>query len=132
LRLREPVGIEMKFASVFMVALLAGCSSRYSAGDLAGRYVLSVDGGTDTIELEASGKYRHSYAAKSGAVDHQEGTWTLEDVQADPTVVLDNFQPLLGENVRGRGIYLLLIRRSFGTLYLITNIDLNDGYKKQQ
>ena len=121
----------MKFASVFMIALLAGCSSRYSAGDLAGRYVLSVDGGTDTIELEASGKYRHSYAAKSGAVDHQEGTWTLEDVQTDPTVVLNNFQPLLGENVRGRGIYLLLIGRSFGTLSLITNIDLNEGYKKQ-
>jgi hypothetical protein len=120
----------MKFVSVFMIALLAGCSSRYSAGDLAGRYVLSVDGGTDTIELEASGKYRHSYAAKSGAVDNQEGTWTLEDVQADPTVVLNNFQPLLGENVRGRGIYLLLIRRSFGTLYLITNIDLNEGYKR--
>ena len=122
----------MKFAPVFMVALLAGCSSHYTAADLAGKYALSVDGGMDTIELEANGKYRHSYAAKSGAVDRQEGTWTLEDLQADPTVVLDNFQPLLGENVRGRGIYLLPIRRSFGTLYLITNVDLNEGYKKQQ
>jgi hypothetical protein len=123
----------MKFAFVFMGALLAGCSSHYSAGELAGKYVLSVDGGTDTIELEANGKYLHSYVAKSGDVGRQEDTWGLEELQAGSTVVLNNFHPLSGESPRERGSYnLLLVKRSFGTLYLITNIDLNEGYKKQQ
>ena len=132
MRLREPVGIVMKFASVFMVALLAGCSSHYSAGELAGKYALSVDGGTDAIELSANGTYSHTYTAKSGYVGHQEDTWTLEELQAGPTVVLNNFHLLFKEDVGGRGAYyLLLVKRSFGTLYLITNIDLNDGYKKQ-
>jgi len=46
--------------------------------------------------------------------------------------VLDNFRPLLSENVRGRGFYyLLVVKKWFGGLYLITNIDLNEGYKKQ-
>jgi hypothetical protein len=123
----------MKFIPVLMAALVAGCSSHYSAGELAGKYVLSVDGATDTIELEANGKYLHSYAAKSGDVGRQEDTWTLEEMQAGSTVVLNNFHPLLRESARERGsYYLLLAKRSFGTLYLITNIDLNEGYKKQQ
>jgi hypothetical protein len=123
----------MKLAPMFVVTLLAGCSNHYSAADLVGKYALSVDGGTDTIELESNGKYRHSYAAKNGAVDHQEDAWTLEELQAGSTVVLNNFHPLMGESDRERGSYhLLLVKRSVGTLYLITNIDLNEGYKKQQ
>jgi hypothetical protein len=123
----------MKFASIFMVALFVGCSSHYSAGELAGKYVLSVKGGTDTIELGANGKYVHSYVAKSGDVGRQEDTWNLEELQAGSTVVLNNFHPLSGESTRARDSYnLLLVKRSFGTYYLITNIDLNEGYKKQQ
>ena len=118
---------------LFMVTLLAGCSSHYSAADLAGRYVLAIDGGTDTIELEANGKYLHSYAAKSGDVGRQEDTWNLEDLQAGATVVLNNFRSLSGEDARERGSYrLLVVKRLYGDLYLITNIDLNEGYKKQQ
>ena len=123
--------LRMKFARIFIVALLAGCSSHYSAADLAGRYARAVDGGMDTIELEANGTYIHSYTTKSGEIDHQDGAWTLEDLQAGPTVVLDDFRPLLAEKVRGQGIYLLLIKRSFWTLYLITNIDLDEGYRRQ-
>ena len=95
--------------------------------------MLSVDGGIDTIELNASGTYTHTYQAKSGAVDHQEDKWTLEELQAGSTVVLNNFHPLLAASARDRGAYyLLLVKRSFGILYLITNIDLDEGYKKQQ
>lgn len=83
------------------------------------------------IELDRHGTYIHVYKATSGQVDQQEGKWTLESLQAGPTVVLSDFRPLLGENVRGRGTYLLLVRKSFGTYYLITDIDLNAGYKKQ-
>jgi hypothetical protein len=123
---------KMRLATVFMMALPAGCSSHYSAGDLAGKYVLSVDGGTDTIELSADRTYSHTYTAKSGYVGHQEGTWTLEELQAGQTVVLNNFHLLFKEDVGGRGAYnLLLVKRSFGDLYLITNIDLDEGYKKQ-
>lgn len=121
----------MKLASVLLICLLAGCSSHYSAGEIAGKYVLSVGGGVDTIDLDANGTYTHAYKTKSGAIDHQDGTWTLEDLQAGPTVALDNFRPLLAEDTRGRGTYLLLVKRSFGNLYLITNIDLDEGYKKQ-
>jgi hypothetical protein len=121
----------MRLVPVFMIALLAGCSSHYSAGELAGKYVLSVDGGIDSIELNANGTYSHVYTAKSGDVDHQEDTWSLEELPAGATVVLNNFRPLLGENVRGRGTYLLRVKRSFRDLYLITNIDLDEGYKKQ-
>jgi hypothetical protein len=117
LRLREPVGIAMKFVFVLMVALLAGCSSRYSAGDLVGKYVLSVDGGIDTIELSANGTYSHTYTAKGGKLDHHEDTWNLEELQAGTTVVLNNFHLLFKEDVGGRGSYqLLLVKRSFGTL----------------
>jgi hypothetical protein len=121
----------IRVACVFMIALLAGCSNRYSVGELAGKYVLPVDGGVDTIELAANGKYTHTYKAKSGEADHQDGAWTLEDLQAGSTVVLENFRPLLAENVRGQGTYLLRVKRSLGNLYLITNIDLDEGYKKQ-
>jgi hypothetical protein len=137
--LRLPIGsvkdgvTQMRIALVFTIALLAGCSSHFSVGELAGKYVLSLDGGTDTIELSANGTYSHTYTAKSGNVGHQEDTWTLEELQAGPTVVLNNFHLLYKEDVGGRGAYYhLLVNRSFGNLYLITNIDLNEGYKKQQ
>jgi len=87
----------MRLVPVFMIALLAGCSSHYSAGELAGKYVLSVDGGIDSIELNANGTYSHVYTAKSGDVGHQEDTWSLEELQAGETVVLNNFRPLLEE-----------------------------------
>jgi hypothetical protein len=121
----------MKLIPVFIVTLLAGCSSHYSAADVAGKYVLAVDGGTDTIELDGNGKYRHSYAAKSGYVGRQEDTWSLEELQAGTTVVLNNFRNLSGSDVRERGSYhMLLVKKSYGDLYLITNIDLNEGYRR--
>jgi hypothetical protein len=122
----------MRIAAAFVIAMLTGCASHYSAGDLAGKYALSVDGGVDTIQLGTNGTYSHTYKARGGQTDHQEGSWSLEDLQAGPTVVLDNFRPLLSENVRGRGFYyLLVVKKSFRGLYLITNIDLGEGYKKQ-
>jgi hypothetical protein len=121
----------MRIVAALVIAMLAGCSSHYTIGDLAGKYVLSVDGGVDTIQLSANGTYTHTYKAKSGQTANQQGSWSLEDLQAGPTVSLDNFRPLLAENVRGRGFYLLLVKKSFGRVYLITNIDLGEGYKKQ-
>ncbi len=121
----------MRLVPVFMIALLAGCSSHYSAGELAGKYVLSVDGEIDSIELNANGTYSHVYTAKSGDVGHQEDTWSLEELQAGETVVLNNFRPLLEENTQGKGTYLLLVKRSLGHLYLITNIDLGTGYERR-
>ena len=120
-------------ALLFVISLLAGCSSHYTSADLAGRYVLAVDGGTDTIELEANGKYLHSYAVKKAEKSGIKKTrGILEDLQAGPTVVLNNFHSLAGEDARERGSYrLLLVKRVYGELYLITNIDLNEGYKKQ-
>jgi hypothetical protein len=126
---------KMRLASVLAIGLLAGCSSHYSPAELAGKYVLPIDGGVDTIELAASRTCVHSYRAKSGEMDHQDGEWTLEDLQAGPTVVLDNFRPLLAENLRlrrGPSFYHLLVEKSvFGNLYLIVDIDLDGGYKKQ-
>jgi hypothetical protein len=121
----------MRIIPVFMIALLTGCSGHFSAEELAGNYALSVEGGTDTIELNSNGTYTHSYKTKSGLVDHQVEAWTLEDLQAGPTVVLNNFRPLLEENIQGKGTYLLLVKRSFGHLHLITNIDLGTGYERQ-
>jgi len=121
----------MRLSTFCAITLLTGCSSHYTVVDLAGKYVLSVGEGFDTIELGEKGTYTHTYEAKSGRAEHQEGTWTLEDLQAGSTVVLNNFRPLLGENVRGEGIYLLTVKKSFGSVYLITNIDLNEGYKRQ-
>jgi hypothetical protein len=121
----------MRLIPVFMIALLTGCSSHITAGELAGSYSLSVDGGTDTVELNSNGTYTHSYKAKSGLVDHQVEAWSLEDLQAGPTVVLNNFRSLLDENTQGKGTYLLLVKRSFGRFYLITNIDLGTGYERR-
>jgi hypothetical protein len=45
--------------------------------------------------------------------------------------VLNSFRPLLGEDVREQSTYLLLVKKSFGDLYLITDIDLDTGYKRQ-
>lgn len=123
----------MRLASViFLTALLAGCSGHYSARDLAGKYILSVDGGIDTLALNANGTYTETYKAKSGQASHQEGTWDLEKLQAGSTVVLNNFRSPFAADDRRPGFYLLLVKRSFGSLYLITNIDLNEGYKKQR
>ena len=121
----------MRLISAFIIALLTGCSSHISAEELAGSYALSVDGGTDTVELNSNGTYTHSYKTKSGLVDQQVEAWSLEDLQAGPTVVLNNFRPLLEENIQGKGTYLLLVKRSFGHLYLITNIDLGAGYERR-
>jgi hypothetical protein len=121
----------MRLIPVFMFALLTGCSSHITAGELAGSYSLSVDGGTDTVELNSNGTYAHSYKAKSGLVDHQVEAWSLEELQAGPTVVLKNFRSLLDENTEGKGTYLLLVKRSFGRFYLITNIDLGTGYERR-
>jgi hypothetical protein len=127
--------IEMRASSlapiILLTALLSGCSSHYSIGDLAGKYVLSVDGGTDTIELGKNGTYIHTYKAKTAQVDQQEGKWTFENLQAGPTVVLNDFRRLLGKDAQRPVFYLLLVKKSFGTYYLITDIDLNEGYKKQ-
>lgn len=122
---------KMKLASIFAIAVLTGCSNNYSAEDLAGKYALSGSGGIDTIELNADGTYTETYAAKGGQANHQEGTWTLETLQAGPTVALNDFLPPLATNVRRKGIYLLLVKSSLGGIYLITNIDLGEGYKKQ-
>jgi len=48
------------------VLILPGCSSHYSTSDVAGKYALSINGGVDTIELDATGAYRHSYKAETG------------------------------------------------------------------
>jgi hypothetical protein len=121
----------MRLVSLFAIAMLGGCSDHYSAADVAGKYVISVKGGgVDTIELSPDGTYTHSYKTEGGNVDHQGGTWGLEALQAGPTVVLNNFRPLLGEDIRGEGTYLLLVQSSFGRITLVTNIDLGDGYKR--
>lgn len=120
----------IKLVPVLVVALLSGCSDHYSAKEIAGRYVISVDGGVDTIELNPNGTYTHSYKSKGGLVDHQGGAWDLEALQAGATVALNNFHPLLGEDVRGEGTYLLLVKSSFGRITLVTNIDLGEGYKR--
>ena len=111
-------GHDMKFGPVFVVALLTGCSSHFSVGELAGKYVLSVDRGTDTIELSASGTYSHTYTAKSGNVSHQEDTWTLEELQAGLTVVLNNFHLLFKEDVGGRVLITTCLSRDRLAAYI--------------
>lgn len=118
-------------ALAFVITLLASCSSHYSIGNLAGKYVRSVGGGMDTITLNANGTYTETYRSANLHVSHQDGTWTLDELEAGPTVALNNFRPPLAKNGQRRGIYLLLVQKSFGNLYLITNIDLGKGYKRQ-
>lgn len=120
-----------RLAPILAIALLAGCSSHYSVSDLAGKYVFSHDGLVDTVVLDATGTYSESYRSKNGQAGRQEGTWNLEYLQAGPTVVLNNFRSPFREDGQKPGFYFLLVERSFGSLYLITNIDLNEGYKKQ-
>lgn len=121
----------MRLISILSIILLIGCSTQISTAELSGKYLLSINGGIDTIILRADNTYTHSYVTKTGEMDNQNGTWTLEDLQAGPTVVLNNFHSLLNEGTVGEGFYNLLVKKSFGDIYLITNIDLNDGYKKQ-
>lgn len=120
----------MRFVLIFALALVSCRSGHYSKAELTGRYVISVDRGIDTIELNRNGTYTHRFKTKDGFTDHQEGIWDLEALQGGATVVLRNFRPLLGENVRGEGTYLLRVRSSFGSISLITNIDLGEGYRR--
>lgn len=121
----------MRMVTACAIAMLTACASHYSAEDLAGKYVLSVDGGIDTLALNANGTYIDTYTAQSGQVRHQDGTWDLEHLQAGPSVVLNSFRSPFPRDGQKPGFYFLLVERSFGRLYLITNIDLNEGYKKQ-
>lgn len=120
----------MKLMTVFVAALMVGCSGYFSAQQLAGRYALSLSGGTDTVELNSNGTYKHSYRTRNGLVDDQVGTWSVEDLEAGRTVVLKNFRPLREENTQARDPYLLLVKRSYGHFHLISNTDLGTGYEK--
>ena len=113
-----------------MIVLLGGCSKHYTMEELAGRYALAVDNGTDAIELKSDGTYIHSYKARSGSTTQQAGTWVLETQQAGPTVVLKEFRSLVGGDQRA-SFDFLPVRTSFGHIYLLTNIDLNVGYERQ-
>ncbi|NJA06292.1 hypothetical protein HC024_11260 [Methylococcaceae bacterium WWC4] len=121
----------MVFALILLIVLTNGCAAKHSTDDFSGKYLLSVDGGADSIILNPDNTYNHIYVTKSGEKDQQDGTWTVEELEAGTTVVLTNFRSLHKEDIHGEGIYMLLVKRIFGELYLITNIDLNEGYKKQ-
>jgi hypothetical protein len=101
-----------------------------SLNDLSGTYTLNVGGGTDVIQLKNDGTYIHDYR-NNEAIFSQEGTWTLEHLEAGLTVTLNDFSALPGESIQGRGFYLLAVRKFWGRIYLITNQDLNEGYEKQ-
>jgi len=123
----------VKYVSGFVLAFLSGCSNQYTTNELVGRYILSDERGTDTIELRANGQYSHSYPSKRGNGGKEKGTWHIEELQAGATAVLNDFHDLKANNSVERGAYnFLLIESWFGTMYLITNIDLNEGYKRQQ
>ena len=53
-------------------------------------------------------------------------------IENQPSVELDKFQPLLDESTHivGEGMNLLQVRSSFGNIYLVTNVDLNEGYER--
>jgi hypothetical protein len=119
------------YVIVLLIAtLLGGCSKSVSKDSLVGKYVLRLNNGTDIIELYSSGEYLHRYFANDGHTAEQHGVWGLETLEAGPTVVINNFKPLTGDKPQGNEIYLLLVRQSFGRFYLITNIDLNEGYER--
>lgn len=120
----------MKLVTVFVAALMMGCSGHFSAQQLAGRYALLLNGGTDTVELNSDGTYKHSYRTPHGLVDDPVESWSVEDSAAGRTVVLKNFRSLREENTQGRGPYLLLVKRSYGHFHLISNRDLGTGYEK--
>jgi hypothetical protein len=118
------------FGSTFVILLVVGCSRNYKVGELAGRYAIDIGTGTDQLELMPNGNYIHTYRTKAGVAAKQIGLWALENIDNRPHVVLNGFRPLLGESIKGSGIYLLPISRSFGKIYLITNVDLNEGYTR--
>jgi hypothetical protein len=120
----------VRLVLIFAVAVLGSCSDSYSAAELSGKYVLSIGGGVSTIQLNLDRTYMHSFKDKDGQVEHQEGSWDLEALQAGSTVALRNFVPLFGEGTRGEGTYLLPVKRLFGRIFLITDIDLRDGYRR--
>jgi hypothetical protein len=122
----------MKFALACIIFLLSSCSSQVSVSDLVGNYTVSNGSGVDAIELKQDGTYVHDYTVKGGSPQRQQGSWDLETLQAGQTVALNDFHPLPGESTEGKGIYLLLVKRSFGRIHLITNIDLDAGYEKQR
>jgi hypothetical protein len=124
-------GIVMLLVTGAAYALLGACSASYSANDLAGRYDMSVNSGTESIELRSDGTYRHRITSEHGRNDEQSGTWALEKLQAGPTVVLSEFQSLPRLEEGTKETHLFLVRRSLGEVYLLTNIDLNVGFKKE-
>src|ERR1700679_3473445 len=96
--------------------LLVGCSAHFTRENLVGKYVLSGSAGTGTIELKDGGTYVHSFQNKDGASATQSGKWELENLDAGPTVTLNDFEPLAGEQERGQGFYLLRVRNFFGKI----------------
>jgi hypothetical protein len=110
---------------------LVGCSAHPSKEKLVGKYVLRVSTGTDSIDLKDDGTYIHRFQCDQGTSATQNGRWELENLEAGPTVTLDDFRPLLRERIRGQGFYLLTVRSFLGKITLITNPDLNEGYERE-
>jgi hypothetical protein len=112
--------------------LVVGCSSHIDKDDLAGRYILNTGPGKDTLELKGDWTYFHTYEADGKSEVSKADQWELEDIEGAKTVTLHNFEPLPGEPTKGRGFYLLSVRRSFGSIHLMTDADLNLYYEKQR
>ncbi|HXA14229.1 MAG TPA: hypothetical protein VNW23_03810 [Opitutaceae bacterium] len=118
------------FVLALSALLLVGCSGRFDKTELIGNYVLNVGPGEDVIELKDDGTYVHTFQGKDTKKEMGAGTWELEDSEGGQTV-LNNFQPLPGEQTRGRGFYFLRNKRFFGKIRLMTYVDLNEYYEKQ-
>jgi hypothetical protein len=122
----------MKLLILALAALVVvGCSGRFRKADLVGKYILNVAPGSDVIELNDDGTYRHSFQGKDTPNETRTARWVLEDTEDGQTVTLDNFEPLPGEQTNGSGFYLLKPQRFFGAIRLMRNRDLNEYYKKE-
>ena len=114
-----------------LLLFLGGCSKHFTENELVGKYVLNVDDGRDTLQLNDDGTYIHSYRSKDGNVTTKNSKWELKSLDSNLSVVLENFQPLPGEKTRGAGFYFLLVQSHFGKIRLNTDVDLNEGYDKE-
>jgi len=121
----------MKFLFVVIALLLSGCSEQYTLEKIAGKYLMCIGDAVDTIDLSPDGTYIHGYKDKSGRDINQTGAWNIENLQAGYSIILNDFEIIQDNKLQMKGIYILLIDKSMRNTYLITNIDLKEGYKKQ-
>lgn len=112
---------------------LVGCHVQLEeVPDIAGTYVLPLQGGGDTLTLSTNGEYSRKYCLSSDCKSAT-GTWEVEYSSGTPRVVLSSFLGRWGSHGSGTvGYWSTYAQRNWrGETWLNVNEDLGLKYVRE-